>query len=374
MSKRINYIDVARGIGILLVVMGHNDFSLISPFFHKLIYSFHMPLFFFLSGYFLNTAIGFWSFVKKRFNGLLKPFFFTIFMIYFFSISFEKMGFANAITRIVKSLYGTGAYIDWVQLWFLPHLFVVSIYAYLFYKTVGRIDNRWIRWLILLITLFVASLFLKSFYPFTIALLGKSFSLLGLPFSLDLVLLSGFFFILGSETRSLDMEKLYGNVPFLLITGTALVLMNIFLSPTIDLNTRVYDSFIVSTLEAIAGILFIMALSRQVDLHTSKLSNMFQYIGRITLIILILHGPIQDFWGQKILALTQNQVLSYWLAFAMGVLGPIMLFELFVRSNPIASFWLGREAEPPRQKHPRAEAAPLDLPEGQKVSDKPVVQ
>jgi polysaccharide biosynthesis protein PslL len=374
MSKRINYIDVARGIGILLVVMGHNDFSLISPFFHKLIYSFHMPLFFFLSGYFLNTAIGFWSFVKKRFNGLLKPFFFTIFMIYFFSISFEKMGFANAITRIVKSLYGTGAYIDWVQLWFLPHLFVVSIYAYLFYKTVGRIDNRWIRWLILLITLFVATLFLKSFYPFKIALLGKSFSLLGLPFSLDLVLLSGFFFILGSETRSLDMEKLYGNIPFLLITGAALVLMNIFLAPVIDLNTRVYDSFVVSTLEAIAGILFIMALSRQVDLHTSKLSNMFQYIGRITLIILILHGPIQDFWGQKILALTQNQVLSYWLAFAMGVLGPIMLFELFVRSNPIASFWLGREAEPPRQKHPRAEAAPLEQPEGQKVSDKPVVQ
>ena len=50
MSKRINYIDVARGIGILLVVMGHNDFAAISPFMHKFIYSFHMPLFFFLGG------------------------------------------------------------------------------------------------------------------------------------------------------------------------------------------------------------------------------------------------------------------------------------------------------------------------------------
>ncbi len=43
-----------------------------------------MPLFFFLSGYFLNTATPFWIFVKKRFNGLLKPYFLTIFLIYFF--------------------------------------------------------------------------------------------------------------------------------------------------------------------------------------------------------------------------------------------------------------------------------------------------
>jgi len=188
MSKRINYIDVARGIGILLVVMGHNDFAAISPFMHKFIYSFHMPLFIFLSGYFLNTLTPFWTFVKKRFNGLLKPYFFTLFMIYFFSVSFEKMSFANAITRIVKSLYGTGIYIDWVQLWFLPHLFVVSIYAYLFYKIVGRINSRWIRWLILLLSLFVATLYLKTFFPFPLNVFGKSYNLFGLPFSLDLVL------------------------------------------------------------------------------------------------------------------------------------------------------------------------------------------
>ena len=115
MSKRIEYIDIARGIGILLVVMGHNDFGAISPFAYKVIYSFHMPLFFFLSGYFLNTSIGFWNFFKKRFNSLLKPFFFTIFLIYFFGISFDKIGFATAITRITKSLYGAGHYLDWVQ-------------------------------------------------------------------------------------------------------------------------------------------------------------------------------------------------------------------------------------------------------------------
>ena len=46
-EKRVEYVDIAKGIGIILVVMGHNDFALISPFAHKLIYSFHLSFDFF---------------------------------------------------------------------------------------------------------------------------------------------------------------------------------------------------------------------------------------------------------------------------------------------------------------------------------------
>ena len=55
--KRVPYVDIAKGIGIILVVMGHNDFALIAPFAHKLIYSFHMPMFFFMSGMFFKPDI-----------------------------------------------------------------------------------------------------------------------------------------------------------------------------------------------------------------------------------------------------------------------------------------------------------------------------
>jgi len=358
MSRRINFIDIARGIGILLVVMGHNDLVALSPSMHKFIFSFHMPLFFFLSGYFLNSTTDFWTFVKKRYNGLLKPFFFAIFIIYFFSISFDKMNFANALTRIFKSMYGTGSYIEWIQLWFLPHLFVVSIYAYLFYKLVSPINSRWIRWGILLFSLFIGTLYLKIFFPFHLTLLGESYELFGLPYSLDLVLLSGFFFILGKESRGLPVDGLYGNIIFLLVTGAALVVMNIFLPPAVDLNNRVYDSFLVSTVEAVAGILFILALSRQIDLHSMWLSNLLQYLGRVTLMILILHGPVQDFWGQKFMKVIGNLTLSYSLGFVMGIAVPILLFELFVRSNSVASFWLGREMELPRAKVQEADVQP----------------
>ena len=63
-ASRIVWIDVARGIGILLVVVGHTlrglvsarivDSSSTTQFVDRLIYSFHMPLFFVLAALFVN--------------------------------------------------------------------------------------------------------------------------------------------------------------------------------------------------------------------------------------------------------------------------------------------------------------------------------
>jgi polysaccharide biosynthesis protein PslL len=358
MSKRIEYIDIARGIGILLVVMGHNDFALISPFAYQVIYSFHMPLFFFLSGYFLRTSIPFLDFFKKRFNALLKPYLFTLFMIYFTSVSFEKMSFRTALQRIVKSLYGTGYYIDWTQLWFLPHLFVVSLYAFLFFAVLRRWDNRYVRWAVLIATLGISSLFLRDFYPFSFTVLGKQYELYGLPFSIDLVLLSGFFFILGSEIRQITSEKTFSSIPLMIGTGVGMVLLNILSGARIDFNTRTYESFVINTVEAVVGILFVLALSRQIELRTNKRASLFKYFGRISLIILIFHVPIQDFWGQKVLAVTGNVPLSIWIGFFMGVGGSVLIHELFIRKNPVASFWFGRETELPENRE-----TPLPKPE-----------
>jgi fucose 4-O-acetylase-like acetyltransferase len=353
MSKRIEYLDIARGIGILLVVLGHNDFEAISVFVHQVIYSFHIPLFFFLSGYFINTSIPFFDFFKKRFSSLLKPYFFIIFLIYFTSVSFEKMGFNTAITRIVKSLYGTGHYIDWVQLWFLPELFVVSLYAFLFITLVSKLQHRWIRWGILLATLALSLPFLKTFYPFPISIFGKEYELYGLPFGLDLVFLSGFFFILGNEVRQVTVDKTFDNLFILLGTGIGLIVLNLLFPYEIDFNIRQYESFLVNTTEAILGILFILALSRQIELRSPRLASVFKYLGNISLIILLFHVPVQAFWGEKVMNVTDNFPLSILVGFIMGVLGPILIYELFIRFNPVASFWFGRKAETPLPKEPQ---------------------
>lgn len=53
-SKRIESLDIAKGIGILIVVLGH-VLRTDDVFLKKFIFSFHMPLFFMLSGFVFNT-------------------------------------------------------------------------------------------------------------------------------------------------------------------------------------------------------------------------------------------------------------------------------------------------------------------------------
>lgn len=53
MTKRLEYIDVMRGIAILLVIFEHS-IGYMQDSIARFILSFHMPLFFFISGYLLK--------------------------------------------------------------------------------------------------------------------------------------------------------------------------------------------------------------------------------------------------------------------------------------------------------------------------------
>lgn len=53
MNQRKDYLDIAKGIGIILVVWAHADGS-----FSKYITQFHMPFFFFISGMLFNSRGG----------------------------------------------------------------------------------------------------------------------------------------------------------------------------------------------------------------------------------------------------------------------------------------------------------------------------
>ena len=49
-KKESNSLDTARFIGIYLVILGHFPFDDSNVFFKNVIFAFHMPLFFFISG------------------------------------------------------------------------------------------------------------------------------------------------------------------------------------------------------------------------------------------------------------------------------------------------------------------------------------
>jgi fucose 4-O-acetylase-like acetyltransferase len=102
MSKRIEFLDAAKGIGILFVVLGHNPIKLDYPIIYQVIYSFHMPFFFLLSGIFFNVEYGFIELARRRFKSLLKPFIAYMFVVYVGALFFTKIDLQTIFVRILK--------------------------------------------------------------------------------------------------------------------------------------------------------------------------------------------------------------------------------------------------------------------------------
>lgn len=135
--RRYNAVDAMRGIGIVLVVLGHT--LGISQGLEYWIFSFHMPLFFFLSGYVLKPArlsAPFGQSVRHYARSLLLPYLAYSFLTYIPWVLFTRHYGADAALHVPawKPLLGTfyGIGIDgWLQhnamLWFFPCLFLVHL-------------------------------------------------------------------------------------------------------------------------------------------------------------------------------------------------------------------------------------------------------
>ena len=136
MSKRIEWIDVAKGILILLVILGHSDVSAMAKNF---INSFHMAAFFFLSGAVFRFNGDVKELIRKRLKSIILPYliFSTIMLMYRFMCTKVFGGAFNFIDGIVSvfvpisgrkttNVYG---------LWFLPCLFWAEVLMALLLKT-----------------------------------------------------------------------------------------------------------------------------------------------------------------------------------------------------------------------------------------------
>lgn len=128
-SKRITYLDLARGMGMVLVVMGHVEYMNTTVL--QRIYVFHMPLFFLLSGILIWEK----QEEKKNFIELLKRKWKTILFPYVL-FSVLTLGI-EAFRLLVKGLdewdvlffkgYQTLCLQGVSVLWFLPALFISEV-------------------------------------------------------------------------------------------------------------------------------------------------------------------------------------------------------------------------------------------------------
>lgn len=134
-NNRNSTIDVMKGIGIICVVIGHSSFTADSIV--KFIYSWHMPLFFILSGYFYKECE-----ISDRFRKdlriLMWPYIFAVISIAIVALVEKSLFNIDHLNHIVwGGLFGTPralynpdtffgqGYIG--ALWFVPAIFMCRV-------------------------------------------------------------------------------------------------------------------------------------------------------------------------------------------------------------------------------------------------------
>lgn len=138
MSKRIEWVDAAKGIGIMLVMLGHNWLHWDYCYW---IYAFHMPLFFILSGYTLSTCKSFGDFATSRARVLLIPYmvFVVCHMVFYYLMSAIFGGEYNWTYAVVGFIRQQ----RFTYLWFLPTLFFASLVSYFICKMSALSCSIW---------------------------------------------------------------------------------------------------------------------------------------------------------------------------------------------------------------------------------------
>lgn len=286
--KREKYLDIARGIATIMVVIGHCDYHYTELWLTTWVYSFHMPLFFIISGMLFRPEKydNFKHFLKKKFKGLVVPY--LIFSLITFVVS---LGVEFAKTKgldggdALKSF--AGIFVGWRGtkwyngLWFISALFFSEILVYGVIWISRKAKESRGKWLLPAITM---GLLVGGF--------ALAVNVKGAPFSVDLVPLSAAIIIIGYGVKKLceRIKWMSGILMSIIMLGIniATCVWNYNLANSrVDMYSSVFGNWALFIISAISGSLVILNISKMI-----KENRVLEKIGRRSLTYYALQGTI----------------------------------------------------------------------------------
>ncbi|MCF8261493.1 MAG: acyltransferase family protein [Melioribacteraceae bacterium] len=332
MSKRVDFIDVAKGISILLIVLYHSSLKQYFPEFSEKMGLFRVPLFFFVTGVFFKYNLPPTKYLVKVSDILLKPYFITLLIFMFYTVI---MGEYQS-WHIRGILYGTGDLIPkpWNAMWYLTHLWAVYLSSYTLVR-VTKIYGRPIYLKLLLVgfLILIGLLSIQFFWYLPVTIFGKEIILHGLPFSLDLIPLSLVFFLSGSFAKKRIIE--FKPVHFWFVIS--IVIFYLIATNTgsrILFNLRIYIEPFFATIAAVAGIYSVLSISYYLS-YSPRLSGMLKSIGVSSLFILIFHVLFIELFEAYFISQFFEGYNPYYyaIAFVLSVAFPMLLRVVFVKTK-----------------------------------------
>lgn len=299
-NNRNKSIDIAKGLLILCVVIGHGTQNQsLSDF----MYRFHMPLFLILSGCFLKKVEDVETYAKMKATRLLTPY------LIYMAIDFLIFDHLHSFNRIIHYLYG-GRFINGVY-WYITSLYIALVVAVILLNKLNK------KQLMVIGIVGGGTAIIESNIIGSISLLKRP----GIPFDADVSLLVLSYLIVGYilkdrivdlfQRQSLKLDVIAIGVIGLLILEH-LLMEKYGVSRQIDMKLVVYKNpisvYIIPTLYGFV----IVRLSAFIERNCGRLSLCLEYVGSVTIPIMFLHEPLNRFCPMS------NYLLIY-LLIGMGI-------------------------------------------------------
>jgi len=277
MNNRIEWIDQAKGIGILLVVLGHMNIPITLS---TIIFSFHMPLFFLLSGIVFNEikySKDFKTVLLAKSSTLLWPFFTFTLLSILLNVITGNIPAEPVSNYLIHSLHLSIFAIDSIDtpLWFLTALMSTEI----LFSQILRYTN--LKHMIILLVIIFGTIGIINAYYFHYRLL----------LNLHIGLIALLFFSIGwflKHSKIINFIINNKKIFLLLIVSFSLTILFALSNVKVDMHDNSYGNFILFLFASLFGIYSIIALSH-LTVHSHYLSTFLKYVGKNSLIILSVH-------------------------------------------------------------------------------------
>lgn len=254
-KNRDKTIDILRGLGILLMIMGHIGIGL-QPYddiFSIWYHAFHMPMFYVISGYFFDkTNTDESGFVTKKAKRLLIPYFFwgIFHILYSYCLNGDIELLRDNVVRMFIDPTIGGVPIA-KALWFLPALFWINV---IFFWMNRIFENRWL--------LFTASIL--------VGLCGMVATSKGiyLPMALDSALVGVAFMGTGSLMRDFATgnlgKKVFHMRWYIFIILFVLINYLIFFNGEVNFRSGKYGIYTITYINAVIGTILLWNCARTI--------------------------------------------------------------------------------------------------------------